>query len=55
MKAENYLKSSGIGDTAFIGPEAEFFVFDDVRYDQNEHSGYYYVDSVGRSLELRRR
>jgi glutamine synthetase len=45
-KAENYLKSSGVGDTAFIGPEAEFFVFDDVRYDQNEHSGYYFVDSV---------
>jgi glutamine synthetase len=46
QKAENYLKSSGIGDTAFIGPEAEFFVFDDVRYDQNEHSGYYFLDSV---------
>jgi glutamine synthetase len=46
IKAENYLKSSGIGDTAFIGPEAEFFVFDDIRYDQNEHSGYYFVDSV---------
>ncbi|MCG8479388.1 MAG: glutamine synthetase beta-grasp domain-containing protein, partial [Spirochaetales bacterium] len=45
-KADNYLKSSGIGDTAFIGPEAEFFVFDDVRFDQNEHSGYYFVDSV---------
>jgi glutamine synthetase len=44
-KAENYLKSSGIGDTAFIGSEAEFFIFDDIRYDQNEHSGYYYVDS----------
>ena len=45
-KAENYLKSTGIGDTAFIGAEAEFFVFDDIRYDQTEHSGYYFVDSV---------
>ena len=44
-KAEAYLKSSGIGDTIFVGPEAEFFIFDDVRFDQNEHSGYYYVDS----------
>lgn len=45
-KSEAYLKSTGIGDTAFFGPEAEFFIFDDVRYDQNEHCGYYYVDSV---------
>ena len=45
-KAENYLKSTGIGDTAFFGPVAEFFVFDDIRFDQNEHSGYYFVDSV---------
>ncbi|WP_204103998.1 MULTISPECIES: type I glutamate--ammonia ligase [Spirulina sp. CCY15215] len=45
-KAVDYLKNSGIGDTAFFGPEAEFFIFDDVRFDQNEHEGYYYVDSV---------
>ena len=45
-KAEAYLQSSGVGDTAFIGPEAEFFIFDDVRFDQNEHEGYYHVDSV---------
>ncbi len=45
-KAENYLKSSGIGDTASIGPEAEFFIFDDIRYDQNPQSGYFYLDSV---------
>ncbi len=45
-KAENYLKSTGLGDTIFFGPEAEFFVFDDIRFDQNEHSGYYFVDSV---------
>jgi len=45
-KAEAYLQSSGIADTAFFGPEAEFFIFDDVRFDQNEHEGYYHVDSV---------
>ena len=44
-KAENYLKAQGIGDTAFIGPEAEFFIFDDIRFDQNEHEGYYHIDS----------
>jgi len=45
-KAEAYLKSTGIGDTAFFGPEAEFFIFDDIRFDQNSHCGYYFVDSV---------
>jgi glutamine synthetase len=45
-KAMNYLHSTGIADTCFIGPEAEFFVFDDVRYDQTANEGYYYVDSV---------
>ena len=45
-KAEAYLKSTGIGDTAYFGPEPEFFVFDDVRYDQTAHSGYYHIDSV---------
>lgn len=46
QKAVDYLISTGIGDTVFIGPEAEFFIFDDVRFDQTQHSGYYYVDSV---------
>ncbi len=45
-KAENYLKSLGIADTAYFGPEAEFFVFDDARFDQNQHEGYYHLDSV---------
>ncbi|MBE9115910.1 type I glutamate--ammonia ligase [Lusitaniella coriacea LEGE 07157] len=46
QKALDYLSATGIGDTAFFGPEAEFFVFDDVRFDQTENKGYYYVDSV---------
>jgi glutamine synthetase len=45
-KAENYLKSAGIADVAYFGPEAEFFIFDDIRFDQNEHEGYYHIDSV---------
>ena len=45
-KAEAYLKTTGLGDTAYVGPEAEFFIFDDVRFDQNAHEGYYHVDSV---------
>ncbi len=45
-KAVNYLKSTGIGDTCYIGPEAEFFIFDDVRCDQTANSGYYFLDSV---------
>ena len=44
-KATNYLKSTGIADTCYIGPEAEFFIFDDVRFDQNSHEGYYHLDS----------
>ena len=46
IKAEEYLKSSGLGDAAYFGPEPEFFIFDDIRYAQNEHSGYYFLDSV---------
>ena len=45
-KAANYLKASGIADVAYFGPEAEFFIFDDIRFDQNEHEGYYHIDSV---------
>ncbi|HKQ32192.1 MAG TPA: type I glutamate--ammonia ligase, partial [Thermodesulfobacteriota bacterium] len=45
-KAAAYLKSTGIGDTAFFGPELEFFIFDDVRYDQTSNTGYYFVDSI---------
>ncbi|MGP0128318.1 MAG: type I glutamate--ammonia ligase [cyanobacterium endosymbiont of Rhopalodia musculus] len=45
-KAVEFLNTTGIGDTALFGPEAEFFVFDDVRFDQTENKGYYYLDSV---------
>ena len=45
-KAEEYLTSTGLADTCYVGPEAEFFVFDDVRFDQNEHEGYYFVESI---------
>ncbi len=44
-KAEEYLKSTGIADTVYFGPEAEFFIFDDVRYAQNPKEGYYFIDS----------
>ena len=58
QKAEDYLKSTGIADTAYFGPEAEFYIFDSVRFDQNQYSGYYFLDSVegvwnsGREREL---
>jgi glutamine synthetase len=45
-KAEDYLVSTGLADTAYFGPEAEFFVFDDVRFMQNQHSAMYSVDSI---------
>jgi glutamine synthetase len=45
-KAEAYLKSSNVGDTAYFGPEAEFYIFDDVRFETSERAGYYFVDSV---------
>ena len=44
-KAEAYLKTTGIADVSYWGPEAEFFVFDSVRFDQNQYSGYYFIDS----------
>ncbi len=45
-KAEAYLKSTGIGDTAFFGPEAEFFIFDDIRFQSTRNSAFYFIDSV---------
>ena len=44
-KAEAYLKSSGLADVSYWGPELEHFMFDNVRFDQNAHSGYYFIDS----------
>src|SRR5213592_1895102 len=44
-KAEAYLKASGMGDVDYFGPEPEFFILDDIRFDQNEHEAYYHVDS----------
>ncbi|MGD8251770.1 MAG: type I glutamate--ammonia ligase [Desulfobacterales bacterium] len=46
QKAEAYLKSTGIGDTAFIGPEAEFFIFDDIRFESARNGAFYEIDSV---------
>ena len=45
-KAEHYVKSTGIADAVYFGPEAEFFIFDDIRFDQSENFAYYYIDSV---------
>jgi glutamine synthetase len=44
-KAETYLHSTGIGDTAYFGAEAEFFIFDNICFDQNYHEGFYHIDS----------
>ncbi len=45
-KAEAYLKSTGIGDVAYFGPEAEFFIFDDIRYENQPNGCFYQVDSI---------
>jgi len=45
-KAEKFLTSQGVADVAYFGPEAEFFIFDDIRFDQNEHEAYYHIDSI---------
>lgn len=45
-KAVNYMKFTGVADAAFFGPSLEFFVFDDVKFDQTTHSAFYFVDSV---------
>ncbi len=46
FKAEKYLVSTGIADKAYFGPEAEFFIFDDARFSQDQRSAFYQVDSV---------
>ncbi|MBI3087288.1 MAG: type I glutamate--ammonia ligase [Candidatus Omnitrophica bacterium] len=45
-KAERYLKKTGIADVSYWGPEPEFFIFDDIRFDSTENASYYYVDSA---------
>ena len=45
LKAEDYLRSTGLADEAFFGPELEFFMFDDVRYQQGQQSAFYFIDS----------
>jgi glutamine synthetase len=45
-KAEAYLKSTGIADTAYFGPEPEFFVFDDIRFGSSMNESFYAIDSV---------
>ncbi len=44
-KAEAHVKDSGLADTTYIGPELEFFFFDDIRFDQRPNCGFYYIDS----------
>ncbi len=44
-KAEMFLQKTGIADTVYFGAEAEFFIFDNIRFDQNQHSGYYFIDA----------
>src|ERR671922_2003294 len=45
FKAEEYLRTTGIATTSYWGPEAEFYMFNSVRFDQNAHEGYYHIDS----------
>ena len=45
-KAEAYLRSTGIADTAIFAPEAEFYIFDDVRFETKQNAGYYFIDSI---------
>jgi glutamine synthetase len=45
-KAEAFLRGSGVADTAFFGAEAEFYIFDSVRFDTNQHESYHHIDSI---------
>ena len=46
QKADAYLKSTGIGDVVYIGPEAEFFIFDDIRFESTRFGAFYEIDSI---------
>ena len=54
-KSEAYLRGTGVADTAYFGPEAEFYIFDDVRYDTTPNSSYYFLDSVEAAWNTGRR
>src|SRR6266568_3686679 len=41
-----YLQQTGIADTSYWGPECEFYIFDSIRFDQNQHEGYYHIDAI---------
>jgi glutamine synthetase len=45
-KAEAYLAESGVADTAYFGPEAEFYIFDSIRHESSAHQAFYYIDSI---------
>ena len=45
-KAELYLQQTGIAETSYWGPELEFYIFDSIRFDQNQHEGYYHIDAI---------
>jgi glutamine synthetase len=45
QKAEAHLRKTGIADVSYWGPEAEFYIFNSIRFDQNAFSGYYFIDS----------
>lgn len=45
-RSVQYIKETGIADTCYVKPKPEFFIFDEVRYEQNQHTGYYQIDSV---------
>jgi glutamine synthetase len=45
-KAEAHLKSTGVADISYWGPECEFYIFDSIRFDQTQNSGYYYIDAI---------
>jgi glutamine synthetase len=45
-KTMNYVRSTGVADQVYVGPEAEFFIFDDIRFDQTPNAGFYYIDSI---------
>ena len=51
-EGRTYLKNSGVADTAYFGAEAEFFIFDNISFDQNQHSGFYFIDAEEGPLEF---